>query len=255
MRLSAPTTAPLRWLPALALASLLPGAALAQVAPPGPRGPAVVRITPFIGWATPVTRKETWSYVDGSGATARDQVRTYLAGGLAGGVALQLRLSGPFSVMGAVTYLDRDDAQFSVNNGDRWIFTGSRNILAKAGFGLELRDPNADMTVRRLSAGAFVAPFYLIEKPKSIAGIQASDLFATAHHVGLNFGATGELPFAHDRLALQLGIEDYLIFWNEAQLQRLPDWLLDAPAGNGTAVEAETTSQWLLRAGITVRIH
>ena len=86
-------------------------------------------------------------------------------------------------------------------------------------------------------------------------GKPASDLFATARHFGLNFGATGELPFAHDRLAFQLGIEDYLTFWNETQLQRLPDWLRDAPAGNGTAVEADATSQWLLRAGFTFRIH
>jgi hypothetical protein len=169
----------------------------------------------------------------------RDHVEMRLAGGVAGGAVLQFPVLGPFSLLGGVAWVDRDDAEFSIG-GERWVFTGSGNVLVKVGLGLELRDPGDDMAIRRLAAGVFVAPFYAVELPKKIATIQDSDLFDAASHIGVNFGVTGELPFARDRFALQLGLEDYLTFWSGDSLQRLPDWLHDAA---GTVVDADPTHQ------------
>ena len=249
------SSAPGRCLLGLGVAAvLLPASAFAQehafgtvTAPAGG-----IRITAFGGWATGATRKESWTYADGSGGTVRDHVQMRLAGGVAGGAVLQFPVLGPFSLLGGVAWVDRDDAEFSINGGERWVFTGSGNVLVKAGLGMALRDPGDDMAIRRLAAGVFVAPFYAVELPKEIATIQDSDLFDAASHIGVNFGVTGELPFARDRFALQLGLEDYLTFWSGDSLQRLPDWLHDAA---GTVVDADPTHQLLLRAGISLRLR
>ncbi|NJD10598.1 MAG: hypothetical protein FIB01_09250 [Gemmatimonadetes bacterium] len=241
-------TALLLWLPAPTRAQTVPlpsGAAL-------DRG---LSITPFIGWATAVTRKESWSYTDGAGAAVRDQVEMRLADGLAAGLNIQLPVAGPFSLLVGATYIDRDDADFSINFGERWIYTGSQSVLARAGLALDLGQATDRMTVRRLRAALFAAPFYMFEKPQAIANIKDSDLFESARHFGLNIGIIGEVPFARDRVALQLAVDDYLTFWDEGVLQRLPDWLHDAAAGNATTVQADATHQWLLHVGISLRLH
>jgi len=250
-------TASLRRLLVVSAALLLPAVALAQA-------PALqtdlhypmarLRITPFVGWATGVTREEGWHYSDGTGAAYRDNVDMSLAGGPAAGVLAHLAWRGPFSLLGGLTYVDRGDAEFAINGGENWVFTGSSNVLVKAGMGMELSGTD-DLTVRRLGAGVFVAPFYMLELPQEIASIPDSDLFDAAHHFGLNFGVTGELPFAADRLAVQLGFEDYLTMWGEGALQRLPDWFRNGGEANPTEVDAEVSHQWLVRAGLSFRFQ
>jgi len=234
----------------MAAGLLVPATIAAQAAPlPSTGG---ILVTPFVGWATGTTRNEVWTYPDGSGATVRDEVAMNLAGGLALGAVLQLPVRGAFSLLGGVTWIDRDDASFSIGGGEAWVFTGSTSLLAKAGFGLQLGAADDAMAVRRLRAGMFLAPFYMIEKPREIPGIDDSGLFDTASHFGVNLGLTGELPFAGDRLALQVGVDDYLTFYRTDPLRRLPDWLHAAP---GTTVEVDATHQWLVRAGISLRLH
>ena len=253
MATSALSAAPWRSLLGLAAAiTLLPASADAQGGPVGQRG---LRVTPFIGWATGTTRQETWSYDDGSGATVHDQVEMHLAEGPAAGATVEFPLRGLVHLLGGVTYADRDDAEFTVNGGARFVFTGSRNLLVKAGAGMQLHDRDDDMTLRRLNAGVFVAPFYLLELPRKLDGFEDSGLFDSGHHFGLNVGVTGELPFAGDRFAFQVGFEDYLTLWNEGRLQRLPDWLHDAPAASATDVDADLTHQWLVRAGLSLRLR
>jgi hypothetical protein len=238
---------------ALGIAVLLPGAAAAQAPFPDEVYPLpALRITPFVGWAPGVTREESWSYVDEVDGSLRENVDMRLAGGPAVGLLAHFALRGPYSLLGGLTYVERDDAEFTVAGGDTWVFTGSRNLLFRAGLGMDLRERD-DLTVRRLGAGVFAAPFYMLEMPQDIAGIEAPELTDAAHHFGLNFGVSGELPFAADRLALQLGFEDYLTLWNEGTLARLPDWVRNSP-GSPTEVDAELTHQWLVRAGLSFRL-
>lgn len=249
----APSAAPRhRRLGLAGAALLLPALASAQGAPLAPRGLALI---PYVGWATGTTRAETWSYLDGSGAAVREEVKMHLADGLAAGLNVQLPVVGSLSLLGGALYVDRDAADFSINGGESWTFTGSRSVFIKAGAALQLPQSDDPLVVHRLGAALFLAPFYMFEKPQPIASIPDSDLFDSAHHIGLSFGASGELPFARDRLTLQVGLEDYLTFWDEAGLQRLPDWLHDAPPGNATGVQADPTHQWLLRAGFSLRLR
>lgn len=239
----------------LAAAALLPGTVAAQasptLAPPPVRG---LRVSPFVGWATGATRKESWHFADGAGNRVTQAVDMDLADGPAAGVVVELPLRGPLHLLAGLTYVDRDDAEFTLEGGERWVFTGSRNIFVRAGAGLQLRKTD-EMTVRRLAATVFVAPFYLLELPKEISSIEDSDLFDAAHHFGLGFGVNAELPFAQDRFAFQLGFEDYLTLWDEARLARLPDWLHDAPSIGATTVDADLTHQLLLRAGLSIRLR
>lgn len=254
MAILALLVAPPRRLLAL-VALLLPAAAAAQAPMASGGNTRGTALAPYIGWATGTTRDETWTYTDGAGAVVRDRVEMHLAGGFAAGLNLQFPVAGPLGLVGGAVYVDRADARFSINGGEDWIFTGSRNVLVKAGLAVNLSQGADPMTVRRLGAGLFVAPFYMFEKPQQIATIEDSPLFDSAHHYGVNFGVSGELPFARDHFAVQLALEDYLTFWDEAQLQRLPDWLHNAPVANATTVAAEATHQWVFRAGLTVRFR
>jgi hypothetical protein len=239
---------------ALGTAILLPAAAGAQ-APGFPDDvypvPAL-RIVPFVGWAPGVTREESWRYADEQGVAVRENVDMRLAGGPAAGVLAHFALNGPFSLVGGALYLERDAAEFTIDGGDTWVFTSTRNVLLKAGLGMELRERD-ELMARRLGAGVFVAPFYMLELPDDIAGIEGEALTDPVHHFGLNLGVTGELPFMQDRLALQLGFEDYLTLWNEGALERLPDWVRNAPT-SPTEVSTELSHQWLVRAGLSFRL-
>ena len=214
-----------------------------------------LRVTPFAGWVAAITREESWHYRDAAGTAVSDRADMMLAGGPVAGLVVEVAWRGPFRLLAGAAYVDRDDTEFSVNGGEPVVFTGSSNVLIKAGVGMELREEANQMTVRRLGAGAFLAPFYLLEMPKQIASIPDEQLFEAAHHFGVNLGVTGELPFAADRFAIQLGFEDYLTLWNGGALQRLPDWVREASGDNATEVDADLSHQWLVRAGVSFRFR
>ena len=92
------------------------------------------------------------------------------------------------------------------------------------------------------------------EMPRAEVDFEDSAVFRDSDHFGLSIGATGELPFATDRLALQLGVDDYITFWNGDALARLPAAFFD-DAGTGTTSrsDADVSHQWVFRAGLSLR--
>lgn len=241
-----------RALATLAALALLPAAAHAQLMPVmdevswGPK----LRITPSFGWAAGSTREETWT-VMADGAGVQYAVETELAGGPAAVLNIEYAVRGPWSVLLGGAYISRDVAGFLTENGEPEGFTSSKTIALKAGVSLQLRESASELTLRRLGASAFVAPFFMLEMPDEVAGFEDTDLFDSANHFGVNFGVAGELPFANDRLALQVGIEDYLTFWDQASLARYPAWRFESDAD----ADADPTHQWLIRAGISFRLR
>lgn len=236
----------------LAALALLPAAAHAQLMPVmdeiswGPK----LRITPSVGWAPGITREETWNVlVDGTPVIYA--VETELAGGPAASLNFEYAVRGPWNVLIGGTYISRDVSGFMTASGEPEGFTSSTSIAVKAGVSLQMRESDSELTLRRLGASAFVAPFFMMEMPDEVAGFEDTDLFETGNHFGVNFGIAGELPFANDRFALQLGLEDYLTFWDETSLARYPAWRFESAA----EADADMSHQWLLRAGISFRLR
>ena len=218
---------------------------------------ARLRITPSVGWATGVSREETWFTANSTTEPGTHFARVELAGGPTAGLDIEYRFKGPFGLLLGGLFMQRDDAVFTVGDGEALLFTGSNSVFAKAGFSARLHESESDLRLRRLGASAFVAPFYMLEMPQEIEGITDTELFDSASHFGVNFGVTGELPFASDRAAVQLAFEDFFTFWDKDAVARLGHYAVnnpDDPAALTTA-DLDPSHQWVIRAGISFRVR
>jgi hypothetical protein len=216
----------------------------------GPR----IRVTPFVGYLPSVTREETWIH-NSAGTNTFVDTDYRLASGTAIGLNGEIALHGPWSAMAGVMYGSRGSSEFDViSTGEQFQINGSRFLFARAGASLVLREKETELTLRRLSASVFAAPFYMREMPRSQLGFANANVFDPSNHFGLSIGATGELPFAKDRMTLQVGVEDYATLWSEGALRRLPDsFFNDATAGASTRVETDVSHQRMIRAGLSYR--
>jgi hypothetical protein len=239
---------------AVALASGTPTAGVAQLTPPdqavwGPR----FRITPFVGQAPRVSRNERWTVVTQS-APANSDFDVDLGMGLAAGAVLEIRAVERFSIVASGAYISRGATrEYSANGGGLFEHPGSTFFVGKVGLGIRLREPVSEMQFRRLSASIFGGPAYIVEMPK--ADPLARPVFlGRINHVGANFGLETELPLAGRFVALEAAIEDYIVWWNDAESARRADI---AAAEDGflttTIIETDPSHMVVLRAGLVLR--
>jgi hypothetical protein len=218
----------------------------------GPR----IRVTPYAGYLPAVDRPESWVHNSGPGTqNTFVDVNYHLASGNAFGILGEVTMHGPWNAFAGVMYGSRGESQFDlVDSGEEFQINGSRFIFTRIGASLTLREKQSELTLRRLSASVFAAPFYMREMPRAELGFGGADVFSASNHFGLNLGVSGELPFAQDRMSLQLGVEDYATWFSSDALQRLPDaFFNDNSPGASTRVETNVAHQWLLRAGLSYR--
>jgi hypothetical protein len=240
---------------AIALICAVPSATNAQLMPLqddpswGPR----LRITPFVGYLPSVTRHERWVHTDGSETTDL-RVDYNLNSATAIGLNGEVVMRGPWSALAGVMYASRGDSDFALSSGGEFEINGSRFLFARAGASYALREKETELTMRRLSASVTVAPFYMREMPRS-EGVENLEVFDPSNHFGLSVGIAGELPFARDRMSLQLGVEDYATWWSSGALRRLPDSFFSegASATASTRVDSDVSNVWLIRAGLSYR--
>ena len=257
MTRSAHTVALLRRM-LVAAALLMPLPASAQLMPllDDPTWGPSVRLTPYIGWAAGYDRDEAWTYRYNDGTLRGDAARFEVAGGPVVGLNAEYAVRGPFSALAGGAFLKRDDAVFQTAGGtDMMIFTGSSSVLLRLGASAQFRERESDLVLRRLAASAHVAPFVQFEKPEEISGINGTDLFDSATHFGINFGISGELPFASDRFALQGGLEDYFTWYDQDSLGRLPGFLNEDPRIVAVDVDTDARHQWVMRLGGSFRFR
>ena len=241
----------------LALAGLLPCGGTAQLMPlqDDPAQRPRVRLSPYLAYLTSVTRGEEWVNSDGAGTNTFVDVDYTLGDGYAGGIDVDIRVHGPWNVFGGAMYVSRGDSEFAMQDStDGFEINGSRFVMLRAGASYTLQQRESELVVRRVSGTVHVAPFYMREMPRAEIGFEDSPVFQDSEHFGLSVGATGELPFATDRLALQLGIDDYITFWDDDALARLPaSFFDDEGTGTTSRSEAGASHQFVIRAGISLR--
>jgi hypothetical protein len=238
---------------ALALAGGLPSAGAAQLNPDEPAvwGPRI-RITPFVGQAPRVSRNERWT-VMAQAAPANSNFDVDLGMGLAAGATLEVRAIERFSFVASGLYISRGTTrEHSASGGGLFEHPGSTFFIGKVGLGMRLREPVSEMQFRRLSASIFFGPAYIIEMPKSDP-LARPVFLDRIHHYGMNVGLETEMPLA-GRVALEAAVEDYIVWWNDAESARRVDI---AAAEDGflttTIIETDPSHMVVLRAGLVFR--
>jgi hypothetical protein len=219
-----------------------------------PAAAGTIRITPFIGYLTAFTRSEEWLH-DSDDGVAFLQSELRIAGGEAAGLVLDIPVANGFGVTAAAAYGSRGDTEVTVfQTEDAFLVDGHRVFLGRLGVSYRMPQEVSDFVLRRLGAAVFAGGTMIHEQPR--VRLAPEDALDNATHFGVNLGLTAELPFAGDRLALQVGVEDNITWWNESALASLPYVYLNRPGASPdqTRVSAGTSHQWLLRAGVSVRL-
>lgn len=241
---------------ALVAALLLPAAAGAQSVPLqydsewGPR----LRVAPFAAWAFRLTRTEDTFVTPADGSEPYfESHEVELGGGPGVGLIADYRVAGRFSVHGGAALVVRGDTRHFVTRQPDifWTQEGSNVLVAKLGLGMHLSEPVSELQRRRLSASVFVAPTFMRDMPREDIVFNGETLGAS-NAFGVNFGFDGEMPLT-PKLALQFGIEDYLVWWDDEELERWADAFWTGTLGEAatTDVSAEPSNNFLVRLGLS----
>lgn len=213
------------------------------------------RVAPFIGVSPGITQKG-FAYV----AAPNDvniSVHPYEiehSSSVPIGVIGEARLWNRFGVAAGVAWAKRDDVTFIDREAEEFNnFDGMTMWLVKANAVMRLRERVPDLQLRRLNASIFIGPAFIWDVPKETVFNPLSSSDAVSHW-GMNIGAEGEMPLGNPRLSFVLGLEDYMIYWdNDSYRSRVETYVQQLPGHGGVAVEIDTdkTHLWTLRLGLS----
>jgi len=233
----------------------VPTAAAAQFpvlqaeAPWGPR----LRVTPYAGVAPGVTRTEERVGIHNTTAAVTfDEVDVSLGSGVATGLSVEGRVWERFSLIGSALWVRRGDTrEYSLAEGEFSEFHGSNMYIVKAGVAMRLREQEEELQFRTVSAAVFVAPAVVVDDPRDHVFSVEQDRMTL---FGLNFGVDAEVPLSDRRFAVQLGLEDFVLWWDDDILSQRADDINQLRGRPVTSfVEAETSHMWLIRLGMSFR--
>ena len=242
------------WVFALAALVALPCAAQAQGDPGW--GP-VLRVTPYVG-VSPGFSQEGFGSVLTAGGISSHPYRLEHGSSLLFGLNAEYRVWNRFAVVAGGAWSSRgqgrlidfqDELVYDAQNG----LEGSSLWMAKAGLALHLREVRPDMQLRRLNASVFVAPAFIhdVAKTSVFTPVGAED---HVNHWALNVGAEAELPIGNERLAFQLGFEDWITLWDEDNYgTRVGSYFQLANPGAAVAIDADNSHIVVFRAGLSWR--
>jgi hypothetical protein len=226
-------------------------AQLRPIAEPDPWGPRF-RITPFVGHMPAFERTEDWAFDDGEEPVRVRSVQD-IARGTAIGLNVDMPLTGRFGVTAAGAYAARDRTIFQVDTDMPFQIDGNHVIFGRAGLIMHLTEDPSELVLRRTNASLFAGGVVMHERPRNALG--TADFIDSGTHYGINLGASGSLPFGGDRFAIQVAIEDNVIWWNKRQLASLAHEYFGRPGDiSQTTVATPVSHVFLLRAGISLRM-
>jgi hypothetical protein len=212
-----------------------------------------LRVSPFAGYLTRFTREEEWYFQEGA-ASSFVQADVSVAGGTAFGLQLEGPIGGRFGFAAAAAYGSRGDTDFSIRQtGDAFLIDGNHVFMGRLGVALHLHEDVSELMLRQLNASLFAGGVVMHERPRT--RLVTDDALANGTHFGLNLGVNAEAPFANNRFAIQLGVEDNMMWWSKAPLRALASEYFGRPGASddNTSVTAALSHVWLLRAGLQFR--
>jgi hypothetical protein len=221
--------------------------------------PARLSITPFVGVRTPFISKGSVTLESGGQRSTAyfGQTPPEQSGGLTAGAEVELRLAGPLSVLGAASYsrvgvpFDYDGRSDDVGEASLW--------LAKASLAVRLPEPRADARRFRPSAVLSAGPAVVREDPREVSGAPEGaayrELTKPINHRALNLAAKATTPLS-PRLGVQLGFENFITFWNDAERDRRLERIFRDEVGVPVLVRyrSDVSHIFLLSAGLSLRL-
>lgn len=236
-----------------ALATLLVLPRLGQAQNDQDWGPKF-RVTPWVG-VSPGINQNGIATVFANGATTAHEYRLEMSSSVPVGVNVDYRFWKRFAVVGGGMWSSRGDDRL-IDFEDELIYrtTGSNLWMAKLGGAVHLREEQDEMQLRHLNASVFIAPAFIHDAPKDNLAIPSISQ-TSVNSWGLNIGAEGELPLSDTRFAFQVGLEDWIMWWDEAKYSaRVQAYLQQGVANlSAVALEAEKTHLWVGRIGLSYR--
>jgi hypothetical protein len=236
----------------LVLVLAVPTFAAAQESPTLPR--ARVSVTPFTGYRIGFTTsgRLTLSAGPDSVSGAFDEER---GGGTVVGAQLEIRAVGPVNLIGAVSYGRAGEIRITDPSTPQ---AGAERVsapsvwLAKAGLAFRLPDPVPDS--RSFHPAAFVTVAPAVVREEFVPGFAGQDA-KPVNHFALSLGADVVTAIGAPWIALHIGVEDFITFWNTDERERRTEEFLFRQLQ--VPVNAEYTYDPshipLLRAGVSFR--
>lgn len=242
----------------LALSGLLalPAAAAAQdPAEPGQLPTARFTVTPFVGVRVPYSAGNAFLSVGDGRVFAINEER---GGGPLAGAEVAVQAWGPLSVLGSLAYANSGDNLITLRSETetiRLIDDSPETWMGKLALAYRLPEPRPDNR-RFRPAGYLLAGPAWVRTDWSNDDEFDADWSRAANHWGLNLGVhTATLIGPSSRVALHLGLEDYLTFWNNDRLVARDEALFGAVFEEPTQVQVDFTASnvLMLRAGLSVQ--
>ena len=239
------------WVFALAVLAALPRLAHAQ-ADTG-WGP-VFRITPFVGISPGINQKGEATAFSNNNVTGH-AYRVEYSSSIPIGIAVEARAWNQFTVVAEGVWAHRGDGRL-IDFEDEVVYNtaGTNFWMGKIGLGMRLREGRSDMQLRRLNASIFIAPALVHDDPvDNITTPAASN--DNINQFALNLGADAELPLSDTRLAFNIALEDWIIYWDETKYAaRVGGYFQQLNSTiDAVALDADKTHFWVLRAGLSYR--
>jgi hypothetical protein len=141
-------------------------------------------------------------------------------GGPAVGLNLEARVAGPLNVVAGFGYTGADQDVLTLTTLDGSVFQlqsdGPAVLFARAGLQYRIPDPIPDN--RRFHPAAYltVAPAVVVMDWPDFDGFD-EDVTGTSTHFALNLAVDAVSNIGSRGLALSLGLEDYITFWNHGR--------------------------------------
>ena len=207
------------------------------------------RVTPWVGYRVGYSQQGVMAVTNGD-TTTQAVFEFDSDGSAAGGLEADMRVWGPWSVIGGVAYAGADAVRLRTgfDNGEsETVFVAPRLHFAKLGVAFRLREPEPDFRLHRPTASVFVAPALVRVDPPDQFGNSLDEPF---DQWGLNFGFKGESPLWSRRVLLHIGAEDYFTFWSEDVPARRFDAEFDDPDIR-TVFDYDPSHVLMLRVGLS----
>lgn len=231
----------------------LPGAAGAQL--PGGYGgepsPDLVPYTPFA-----VTPWVGYRLGHGSGSFfvftedgTQYRVSEARGGGAAVGMNVEARITGPLNLVAGVAYSGarQDRITFEPLEGTPLLFQsdGPAVLFAKAGVQYRIPDPIPDNRRFHPAAYVTVAPAVVVMDWPAFEGYESSVTGSTTNFA-LNLGVDAVSRIGTRGLALSIGLEDYITFWNQSRTRVRDERLIGDYLETPVVVDYDATFSNLL---------
>lgn len=213
-----------------------------------------LRITPFVG-VSPSFDQAGEAVVLTTGGAAVHDYELRFASGFGMGLAAEVRLWNRFGIMASGMWSSRGDGEL-VDFEDEILYEvdGTNLWVAKAALSMRLREIDPELQLRRLNASIYAGPAIVHDRPKrEVFTAPAAGVAKT--HLALNLGAEAEMPFSNNKMAFVLGLEDYMIFWDDDDARgRVEGTIQQRTPDVAVLVEPKRSHLWMLRFGLTWRL-